>query len=97
MVKLYVLSFLAGLVAAYGVPLFINGIIGRDYQNMLGKMSAVTAVVAGWVSFAVAAILLHFSHPWTHLYRASVLFAVGALLMAVYLASRSKSAAGTKR
>lgn len=87
MIQLYVCSFIAGLFAANGVPHFIKGITGRQHQTPFGKpSSAVVNVLWGWVNFAIAAALLHFSHPWPHLYRASGLFAIGLLLMALMLA-----------
>lgn len=87
MAALYIYSFLAGLVVANGVPHFIKGITGQQHQTPFGRpSSAVVNVIWGWFNFAVAAILLHFAHPWPHLYRASGLFAIAALLMAILLA-----------
>lgn len=99
MVKLYILSFLAGLVAAYGVPHFVKGVTGEKFPTPFGRQSsAIVNAAWGWFSLAAAILLLHFSHPWKHLYRASTLFAIAALLMAVLLAQVwSTQAARSKR
>jgi hypothetical protein len=87
MVQLYLCSFIAGLFASNGLPHFVKGITGNQHQTPFGKpSSAVVNVLWGWANFAIAAVLLHFSHPWAHLYRASTLFAVAALVMALMLA-----------
>jgi hypothetical protein len=80
--QLYVFSFLAGLLAANGVPHFIKGGLGQKHQTPFGKpSSAVVNVYWGWFNFVVAAIFLHFGHVRAHEYRAFVLLAVAALLM----------------
>lgn len=87
MFTLYLYSFLAGLLAANGVPNFVKGITGAQHQTPFGQpSSAIVNVAWGWANFVVAAVLLHFAHPWAHLYRASGLFAIGALLMGLFLA-----------
>ena len=87
MIKLYILSFLAGLVATYGMPHFIKGITGEKFPiPFAGVRSATANAIWGWVSFVIAVLLLHFSHPWHHIYRAGGLFAIAALLMAMVLA-----------
>lgn len=96
MVQLYVLSILAGLLVAYAVPLFVDGILGHSHRSPIRRASALVSVVSGWILVAVAAVLLHFAHPWGHEYRASGLFALGALVMAVYLASWSASHAAER-
>ena len=58
--QLYVFSFLAGLLAANGVPHFIKGGLGQKHQTPFGKpSSAVVNVYWGWFNFVVAAIILH--------------------------------------
>lgn len=87
MATLYIYSILAGIFATLGVPRFIQGVTGKRYNSMFGKsISAIEDVVLGWASFVIAAFLLHFSHPWAHLYRASGLFGVAALITAIVLA-----------
>lgn len=87
MMQLYVLSFLAGLLAANGVPHFVMGIAGRTYRTPFGlPSSGVVNVFWGWLNFVLAVVSLHFAHPWSHLYRASALFALAVLLMAMLLA-----------
>ncbi|HET9174623.1 MAG TPA: hypothetical protein VFN56_05105 [Candidatus Saccharimonadales bacterium] len=89
--KLYILSLLAGMVAAYAVPLFVNGISGREQRSPFGMHTALVSVVSGWVLMVVSVLLLHFAHPWAHAYRTAVLFAVGVLVVAAYLANWSMS------
>jgi hypothetical protein len=87
--QLYVYSFLAGLVAANGVPYFVKGITGEKFQNPFGRSSsAVSNVVWGWFSFAIAGFLVYYAHPRVrgHELRAFSLVALGALITAVMLA-----------
>ncbi|HEY1835843.1 MAG TPA: hypothetical protein VGG13_03410 [Candidatus Saccharimonadales bacterium] len=66
------------------MPHFIKGITGERHQTPFGRLSsAIVNVIWGWFNLAVAVVLLHFAHPWAHLYRASV---IAALLMAILLA-----------
>ena len=83
--QLYVFSFLAGLLAANGVPHFIKGGMGLRHQTPFGKpSSAVVNVCWGWINFIVAAIFLHFGHVRAHEYRAFALVAASGLLMTVF-------------
>jgi hypothetical protein len=87
MASLYVFSFIAGIFATLGVPRFISGVTGVRYNSIFGKsVSAIEDVVFGWVSLVIAAVLLHFSHPWAHVYRAAGLFGVATLITAIALA-----------
>jgi len=80
------------------VPHFIKGVTGEKFPTPFGRQSsAVINAAWGWLSFAVAILLLHFSHPWKHLYRASTLFAVAALLMAIFLANMWAAQAGRSK
>lgn len=98
MATLYIYSFLAGIFAALGVPRFVRGITGERYHGPFSKsVSAIENVILGWVSFVVAVLLLHFAHPWAHLYRASGLFGLAALIAALVLAGFGESKAGAKR
>ena len=98
MATLYIYSFLAGIFAALGVPHFVRGITGERYTGPLGKPASATEnVILGWVSFVVAVLLLHFSHPWAHLYRAAGLFGLAALITALLLAGGVESRKATKR
>jgi hypothetical protein len=86
--QLYTFSFLAGLFAANGTPHFIKGVMGQKHQTPFGKpSSAVVNVCWGWVNLVVAAIFLYFGNARVHEYRAFALFAVGALLMSLFLAT----------
>ena len=87
MLTLYLYSLLAGMLLANGTPHFVKGITGEQHQTPFGRpSSAVVNVAWGWANFIVAALLLHFANLWPHLYRASALFALGVLLMALFLA-----------
>jgi hypothetical protein len=86
--QLYVFSFLGGMFAANGVPHFVKGVMGQKHQSPFGRpSSAVVNVCWGWTNLVVAAICLHFGHVRAHEYRAFVIFAVGALLMGLLLAT----------
>lgn len=98
MATLYIFSFLAGIFATLGVPHFVRGVTGKRYNGIFSKsVSAVENVIWGWVSFVVAAFLLHFSHPWAHLYRASGLFGVAVLITAIVLAITGESRKASKQ
>lgn len=98
MAALYIYSFLAGIFAALGVPHFVRGIAGERYQGPFSKsVSSIENVILGWVCFVIAVLLLHFSHPWAHLYRATGLFGLAALIAALLLAGVSESSKITKR
>lgn len=97
MATLYICSFLAGIFAAFGIPRFVQGVTGKRYDSIFGtSISAIEDVVLGWVSFVIAAFLLHFSHPWAHLYRASGLFGVAVLITAIALAAFGESKKANK-
>lgn len=84
MIAFYILTFIAGMAAANGVPHFVKGITAQEFQTPFGRPSAPWVnVVWGWFNFALATVLLHFAHPWGHVYRAVTLFAVGALFLGV--------------
>ena len=72
------------MAAANGVPHFIKGATAQKFQTPFGRSSsAATNVIWGWLNFVLAALLMHFAHPWAHLYRASGIFAIGVLVLAV--------------
>lgn len=85
--ELYILSFLAGIIGANGVPHFVKGITGQKHMTPLGRPSSpVVNVVWGWLNFAVAIGLLYWAPIYQHELRALVLVAVGALITSVFLA-----------
>ncbi|MDX6280641.1 MAG: hypothetical protein QOH03_1712 [Kribbellaceae bacterium] len=83
MVQVIVLTFLAGVVAANGVPHFVRGITGQEYPNVTGN-SAVRNVVGGWVALVVAALLVGWSGAARHQWAALVAGALGVLGMALF-------------
>ncbi len=96
--QLYVYSFVAGLLAANGVPHFVKGITAQKFQTPFGaSSSAVINVFWGWINFVVAALLIYFGHVHAHLLRAFTLTAIGSLAMSLLLAySWSKKTASKK-
>ena len=50
-------GFLAGVFGANGVPHFVQGITRGSYPCLFGN-SAIPNLVAGWMSFVIAALLL---------------------------------------
>lgn len=94
---LYVFSFIAGLFAANGVPHFISGITGKKFQTPFGNTSPVVNVIWGWVNFVVALVLVHYAHPWAHIYRATACFSVAVLVMALVLTYAWKNQVKSKK
>ena len=82
-----ILSLLAGLFAANGIPHFIKGIIGQTHQTPFGKnSSAVVNVLWGWSNFVIAALLAHWANLKIHPLRGFGAFTVAVLVMALILA-----------
>jgi hypothetical protein len=52
-----ILSFLAGIFGANGVPHFVKGITKETYRCVFGN-SSVPNLVAGWAGFVVAVLLI---------------------------------------
>jgi len=82
------LYFLAGVLAANGIPHFIKGITGERHATPFGKRSsAAVNVVWGAINLGAAWFLWRFAgHNTGHAYRYLVAFGVGLLLMAIFLA-----------
>ncbi|HET9098560.1 MAG TPA: hypothetical protein VFN51_02995 [Candidatus Saccharimonadales bacterium] len=88
MVHLYIYCFVSGLLAANGVPHFVQGISGNEHMTPFGKpSSALVNVIWGLVNLFVGGILLHLAHPHAHELRAFVMFSLGALVISVILAT----------
>ena len=86
--QLYVYSFLAGCLAANGVPHFVKGVTGEKHQTPFGRPSAAWVnVVWGWLNFVVAFFLMYYSHFHRHELRAFACVAVGVLVVALGLAA----------
>jgi hypothetical protein len=93
-----VLSFIAGLFAANGIPHFINGITGKSHSTPFGNSSSpVVNVIWGWLNFAAALAFVHYTHPWAHMYATSTCFAVAVLAMASILAHTWKNVPVSKK
>jgi hypothetical protein len=89
------LYFLAGLLAANGVPHFVKGITGEKHQTPFGNpSSAVVNVLWGSLNFAIAFALWRYAKfDTSHLYRYALAFGVGAVLASTLLAAQwSRSA-----
>jgi hypothetical protein len=93
------LFFLAGLIAANGVPYFVKGITGEKHQTPFGDpSSAVVNVLWGSLNFAVAFALWRYGKVDTgHLYRYAFAFGVGGVLTAVLLANQWSHAKTAKK
>lgn len=84
---LYIFGLLAGLLGANGVPHFVKGITREKYNTPFGeKSSPVVNVIWGWLCFAIACVLIYYSHYHTHLLRAFAAVAIGALITGLVLA-----------
>jgi hypothetical protein len=83
MLQMIVLSFLAGLVGANGIPHFVRGITAQEYPNVTGN-SAVRNVVGGWGALVISALLAFWSHGDRHAPAAFAAAALGVLAMAVF-------------
>jgi hypothetical protein len=98
----YILYFLAGMLAANGVPHFIKGITGEQHQTPFGNPStAVMNVTWGSFNLAVAWGLWHYAglhRALNHTVRYEIVFGVGAFLVAIMLAKNwSQKAARTAK
>jgi len=78
-----VLSFLAGLMGANGVPHFVLGITAREYPNLTGN-SPVRNAVGGVAAFVIAGLLTSWAQVGDHPLAAVVAAVVGVLLMSVF-------------
>jgi hypothetical protein len=90
----YLLEFLSGAFLANGVPHFVHGISGAPFQTPfakppgVGESSPLTNVVWGFANLTAGALLLSYFWPRGSTAAAGwILFALGAFLLAVQLAS----------
>ena len=83
-----VLSFVAGILAAVGVPYFIKGITGEKHSTPFGpKSNPVVNVIWGALCLGLAWFLWRYAgHNTGHAYRYIAAFGVGALAMSMLLA-----------
>lgn len=87
MTQLYLYSFIAGLFGANGLPHFIAGILGKKHYTPFGDTSsAIINVLWGWINFVIAAMLIYYANVHAHILRAFALTAIGALVMACFIA-----------
>jgi len=83
--QLYLFSFLAGLLAANGVPHFIKGVLGQKHMTPFSKSSSAEFNVCwAFINFVVAGILLHYGHIRSHEDKAFLLLALGTLIMSLF-------------
>lgn len=86
----YVLYFLAGALVANGVPHFVKGITGEEYQTPFGRPStAVVNVVWGSFNFLIAWALWHYAglhRDLAHTVRYEMVFGLGLVLASVMFA-----------
>jgi hypothetical protein len=91
---LYLAHFFAGAFLANGVPHFVQGICGNKFQTPfasprgVGESSAIVNVAWGAFNFVVGlGLLRYFFPPLPPPVGGSVATGLGALLMALWLAS----------
>jgi|SRR5579859_8061380 len=70
-----ILSFLAGLLGANGVPHYLTGVTGAEHPSPFGA-SALVNLIEGWVAFIIGGVLWYFA--WAQNYPV-LAFAFGAL------------------
>jgi hypothetical protein len=78
-----ILSLLAGIFGANGVPHFVKGITKETYPCVFGN-SSVPNLVAGWAGFVVAVLLLYWADVEKHLAISLVSGAVGVLAIGLF-------------
>ena len=81
-----ILSLLAGILAANGTPHFVKGITREPFPSLFGPAPLVN-LVAGWVLYAVAAVLLELAHPAAHVFWATASAGMGVLAMGAFHAT----------
>lgn len=89
---IYLIYFVGGLFLANGVPHFVNGISGRQFQTPfasppgVGESSPVVNVIWGLINFVIAYLLIRgfgdFSSGFT---LDTVMVGVGVLLISIVL------------
>ena len=90
----YLLEFLSGAFLANGVPHFVQGISGEPFQSPfakppgVGESSPLSNVLWGFGNLVVGALLLVYFFPAGAMPAVGwAVFALGALVMSVQLAS----------
>jgi hypothetical protein len=90
----YVAHFFAGAFLANGIPHFVQGICGNKFQTPfasprgVGESSAIVNVLWGWFNVMVGlGLLRYFLPPLPPPVGISAATALGALVMALWLAS----------
>ncbi len=88
MLSVLILGFVAGALAAAGVPNFVKGISGEKHKPIVGPTgSATESVIWGWLSLAIAAVVWHLAPMKNHPRAAFIGVAVGVLVMGLSLAN----------
>jgi hypothetical protein len=80
-----IISFFAGVFAGNGVPHFVQGVTRGTYPCLFGN-SSLPNLVAGWMSFVIAVVLLQlidFTYPLV----AEISIAIGVLLIGLFHAA----------
>jgi hypothetical protein len=81
-----VLSFFAGLFAANATPHFVKGITKEHFPSTFGSGPLVN-LIAGWLSYVIAALLAWGAAVWEQPVAAFVAAALGALAIGVFHAT----------
>ena len=88
MLSVLIVGFVAGALAANGVPNFVKGVTGEKHPTPFGKPSSASQnVLWGWLNLAVAAIVWHFAPMRVHPRAAFVGVALGVLIGGLSLAN----------
>ncbi|GHO97996.1 hypothetical protein KSF_080440 [Reticulibacter mediterranei] len=77
-----ILSFLAGLWGANGIPHYITGVTGIAHPSPFGS-SPVVNVLEGWVAFILGGVLWHFAALQNYPVIAYPCAALGVLVIAL--------------
>lgn len=80
MLATIILSFLAGLLGANGVPHYITGVTGEEHPSPFGK-SALINLIEGWVAFLIGGILWYFARMQGYPVIAYAFAALGVLVI----------------
>ena len=98
MVSVLIVGFLAGVLAANGVPNFVRGVSGKKHRPIVGPTgSAMEGVVWGWLSLGIAAVVWHLAPMASHPRAAFAGVAAGVLVMGLALAASSGKKSATPK
>ena len=91
----YISAFFAGAFLINSVPHIVQGVSGNEFQTPfakppgVGESSAIVNVIWGFANLAIGGVLMSiaWSGPWPSPWQLCITAFVGALALALYLAS----------